>query len=417
MAKTRNPLATYRNALRSETVAGTVLIIGAIIALIWANSPLRDSYAALSDTVVGPHSLHLDLSLASWAADGLLAIFFFVVGMELKHEFVAGSLRDLRQALVPILAAVFGMAGPVLVYVLVQVVSGSGNFDGWAVPVATDIAFALAVLGVFGKGLPPAVRTFLMTLAVVDDLLGIVIIAIFFSSGIAIGFLLASFVTIAVFGFLVQRRITHWLILWPLGILAWYFMHGAGVHATIAGVILGMTVPALLRKGEDEALTHRLTDKIGFYTSGFILPIFAFFAAGVNVVDSGGFGKMLADPVAMGIYLGLPFGKLLGIFGGVVLLIKLFRLRLGNGVDLPDIFAVSFVAGIGFTVSLLIATLSFDHADPHGAHARVAVILGSVIALILGAMFLRIRARHRIRHAGADFTLEERARAKRQQQR
>lgn len=415
MAHGRGPLAAYRNALRSETFAGTVLIIGAVVALIWANSPLRDTYTALSETVVGPHALHLDLTLSAWAADGLLAIFFFVVGMELKHEFVAGSLRDLRQAAVPILAAVFGMAGPMLVYVTVQALTGSGNYGGWAVPVATDIAFALAVLGVFGKGLPPAVRTFLMTLAVVDDLLGIVIIAIFFSSGINFLYLALSFATVAVFGALVQKRITAWYLLWPLGILAWYFMHGAGVHATIAGVILGMTVPALMRKDEDEPLTESLSHRMGFYSSGFILPVFAFFAAGVNVVDSGGFATMLSDPVAMGIYLGLPFGKLIGIFGGVVLMIKVFRLRLGNGVDLPDIFAVSFVAGIGFTVSLLIATLSFEHTDPTGAHARVAVILGSVIALILGAVFLRLRARQRIRHAAEDFTLEERARARRRQ--
>lgn len=180
MPHRQNPIARYRRALHNEATAGIVLILGAVLALIWANSPLRESYATLSETVVGPESLHLALPIAHWAADGLLAIFFFVVGMELKHEFVAGSLRDIKQALVPILAAVFGMAGPVLVYVVIQIVTGSTVYDGWAVPVATDIAFALAVLGVFGKGFPPAVRTFLMTLAVVDDLLGIVIIAIFF---------------------------------------------------------------------------------------------------------------------------------------------------------------------------------------------------------------------------------------------
>lgn len=400
MSQRRGPIARYRFALRNETFAGIVLIIGAIIALIWANSPARETYFDVAATVVGPEALHLDLPLSAWASDGLLAIFFFIVGMELKQEFVVGSLRDMKQALVPVLAAVFGMAGPVLLYALIQVLTGSGNFQGWAVPVATDIAFALGVLGVFGKGLPPAVRTFLMTLAVVDDLLGIIIIAIFFSSGINFLFLALSLLTIGVFGFLVQKRITRWYILWPLGILAWYFMHGAGVHATIAGVALGMTTPAIMKRGEDNSLTHVFTEKLNFYSAGIILPIFAFFAAGVNIVDSGGFGQMLSDPVAMGIYLGLPFGKCIGIFGGVFLLVKVFRLRLGNGVDLPDIFGVSLVAGIGFTVSLLIATLSFDAADPHGAHARVAVILGSLISMVLGGIALRVRANQRIRHAG-----------------
>lgn len=414
MPHRQNPIARYRRALHNEATAGIVLILGAVLALIWANSPLRESYATLSETVVGPESLHLALPISHWAADGLLAIFFFVVGMELKHEFVAGSLRDIKQALVPILAAVFGMAGPVLVYVVIQIVTGSTVYDGWAVPVATDIAFALAVLGVFGKGFPPAVRTFLMTLAVVDDLLGIVIIAIFFSDGLDFIFLATALAIVAIFGLLVQRRIIRWYILWPLGILAWYFMHLSGVHATIAGVALGMTVPALMKRGEHHALTEQLSEKINFYSAGFILPIFAFFAAGVNVVDSGGFGGMLVDPVSLGIYLGLPLGKFIGIFGGVFLMIKVFRLKLGHGVDLPDIFAVSWVAGIGFTVSLLIATLSFAEGNPHGPHARVAVLVGSLLALVLGAIFLRLRASQHQRGAIGKRRLQSESRTRRE---
>ncbi|QRV01956.1 Na+/H+ antiporter NhaA [Arcanobacterium phocisimile] len=392
MPHRQNPIARYRRALHNEATAGIVLIVGAILALIWANSPIRESYMTLSETVIGPHSLHLDLTMSEWAADGLLAIFFFIVGMELKHEFVAGSLRDVKQALVPILAAVFGMVGPVVVYVVIQALTGSTVYDGWAVPVATDIAFALAVLGVFGKGFPPAVRTFLMTLAVVDDLLGIIIIAIFFSNGLNFLYLFIALAIVAVFGVLVRRRITKWYILWPLGILTWYFMHMSGVHATIAGVLLGMTIPVITTRKEPQPLTQTLTEKLEFYSAGFILPIFAFFAAGVNVVDSGGFGSMLVDPVSMGIYLGLPLGKFLGIFGGVYFMIKVLRLKLGHGVDLPDIFAISWVAGIGFTVSLLIATLSFTEGNPHGPHARVAVLLGSLLALLIGAFFLHLRA-------------------------
>ena len=394
------PLQSYRRALRNETFASAMLLLGAVIALIWANSPIRESYFTMANTVVGPEALHLNLPIASWVSDGVLAIFFFVVGLELKQEFVVGSLRDMRQAAVPMIAAAFGMAGPIAVYLLVQVITGSGLYGGWAVPVATDIAFALAVLGLFGKGLPPAVRTFLMTLAVVDDLLGILIIAILFSNGLNFIYLGLAFVCIAVFAALVQNRITHWYLLIPVAVLAWYFMHTSGIHATIAGVALGMMVPAKPRAGEKQYMTERFSHKLEFLSSGFVLPIFAFFASGVNIIDSGGIGKMLTDPVGMGVYLGLPIGKFIGISGGVWIMIKIFKLRLGNGVDLKDIYGVSIVAGVGFTVSLLIATLSFDATDPHGAHARVAVILGSVISVIIGGLVLRMRANQRIRHAG-----------------
>ena len=402
MAPKAGPIARYRRALTNESFAGLIMVAAAAIAIAWANSPFRESYATISETVVGPEALHLHMSIAHWASDGLLALFFFVVGLELKQEFVVGSLRDPRRAVVPIIAAITGMAGPVLVYVAIQLVTGSEQMAGWAIPVATDIAFALAVLSIFGKGLPPAARTFLMTLAVADDLGGIVIIGIFFSNGINILWLLASIATVAVFGLLVQRRITHWWLLWPLGILAWYFMHNAGIHATIAGVLLGMTVPAKAKSRKDGSLTEALAEKLHFYSAGIVLPIFAFFASGVNVVDSGGLGGMFADPVAMGIYLGLPLGKCIGIFGGVFIMVKLFKLKLGNGVDLADILPISLVAGIGFTVSLLIAYLSFPEGDPHGAHARVGVIIGSLLAVILGAVALRLRLRTRVRGSGKD---------------
>ena len=391
------PLATYARKLESETFAGMVLLAAAAIALIWANSPWRESYKAISSYVVGPGALHLDLPVASWASDGLLAIFFFVVGLELKTEFVTGSLRDVKRALVPILAAIFGMMGPALVNTVVQVISGSGVYDGWAIPVATDIAFAVAVLGIFGKGFPPAVRTFLLTLAVTDDLLGITVIAIFYTEQIHFLYLFASFALIALFGVLAQRRVTSWWVLVPIAVVAWGLMHSSGVHATIAGVLMGMTVPALTRTDERHPLTHSFGARISPWSNGLVLPVFAFFAAGVSVVDSGGLGGMLADPVAIGVYLGLPLGKLLGIWGGVAILLKVSRLRLGDGMSLADLFPVALVAGIGFTVSLLIASLSFDAGTPESAHARVGVILGSLIAAVLGAIALRVRARQRTR--------------------
>lgn len=402
MSTAKNPITWYKTRLHSETFAGGMLLLGAAIALFWANSPWRETYSDLSNTTVGPEAIGLDLSLATWASDGLLAIFFFVVGLELKTEFIAGSLRDMKQALVPMIAAVCGIAGPVLVYVLVITISGSGIYDGWAIPVATDIAFALAVLGVFGKGLPTAARTFLLTLAVVDDLLGITIIAIFFSDGISFLWLGVSFAAIALFAVLVNKRITNWWLLWPIAIFAWTTMHSAGVHATIAGVLMGLSVPAIAKATEKKPLTEHFGGRLDFWSAGIVLPIFAFFAAGVNVVDTGGFGAMLTNPVAIGLYLALPFGKFLGIWGGTALITKVFRLRLGKGLHLADIGAVSLIAGVGFTVSLLIASLSFAPDHPYAGYARIAVILGSLISAVLGAIALRLRARTRKEESEGD---------------
>lgn len=402
MAAKPSIIQRYRNALKNETIAGLVLIIGAVIALIWANFPIeaaRDAYAHFANFQIGAEAIHLNLSLADWAADGLLAIFFFVVGLELKQEFAIGSLRDIRKALVPMIAAVFGMVGPILVYTAIQLIGQSGHFEGWAIPVATDIAFALAVLGLFGKGLPPAARTFLMTLAVVDDLLGIILIAVFFASNLNFLALFISLALIAVFAIIVQKRITKWYILWPIGILAWYFMHLSGVHATISAVALGMMVPAIQRKQEAEPLTAVFTHKLEFYSAGLVLPIFAFFAAGVNVVDSGGLASMLSDPIAIGVYLGLPIGKMIGITGSVFVMIKVFRLRLGKSLQIKDILPISLIAGIGFTVSLLIATLSYDASSAYGAHARVAVLVGTLISVVVGGIATKMRANYRMRNA------------------
>ena len=393
-------ITRYRKALKNETIAGIVLIIGAVVALVWVYFPVKEArelYETIAFTELFELAGH-SMSASVIAADFLLALFFFIVGLELKQEFVIGSLRDVKQALVPILAAVFGMVGPIAVYSIVQLLSDSPNWSGWAVPVATDIAFALGVLGLFGKGLPIALRTFLMTLAVVDDLLGITIIAVFFSSNLNFVFLTLSILTIGVFGFMVQRRITHWYILWPLGLLAWLFMFISGIHATIAAVGLGMTVPAIQRKDEPLPMTEHITERLNFYSAGIVLPIFAFFAAGVNVVDSGGVMAMLTDPAAMGVYLGLPVGKTVGITLGVMLLVYVFKLKLGKGLSIPDIMAVSMVSGIGFTVSLLIATLSFAPDDVAGPHARVAVLLGTFISLVLGALLLRMRASWHAKH-------------------
>jgi NhaA family Na+:H+ antiporter len=227
--------------LRRETVGGALMLLATVVALVWANSPAADSYAALRELQVGPEVLHLNLSLGVWASDGLLAIFFFVAGLELKREFVAGDLRDPRRAALPVVAALGGMAVPAILFLLVNATTGAGALRGWAIPTATDIAFALAVLAVISTHLPVALRTFLLTLAVVDDLFAITIIALFYTHDLVPALLLAAALPLAVFIVLVQRRLRTWWLLLPLAALTWSLVHASGVHATAAGVLLAVS--------------------------------------------------------------------------------------------------------------------------------------------------------------------------------
>lgn len=380
--------------LANDKTAGLILIAAAAFAILWANSPMRETYFAISEYHVGPASLGLNMSIAHWAQDGLLTIFFFVVGLELKTEFVTGSLRDPREAALPMIAAVFGMAGPALIFTLIMLMSNHTEaLHGWAIPTATDIAFAVAILQIFGKGLPPAARTFLLTLAVVDDLLGILVIALFYASDMHLMFLVGAFAAVIVFALLVQFRITKWWLLVPLGIIAWYCMYRSGVHATIAGVLLGMMVPAKRRRTEEQ-MTHRFTTLINPLSAGLAVPIFAFFAAGVNIVDTpGGAANMITHPVAMAVALALPFGKFIGIFGCVVIFTKLTPLRLGAGVDLADILPISFVAGIGFTVAMLISHLAFKGDELYTQAGSLGVVMGTLLSVILGSVLLQMRVK------------------------
>ncbi|HEY8717498.1 Na+/H+ antiporter NhaA [Pengzhenrongella sp.] len=382
----------FADDLRSENAGAILLLVGAVVALVWVNSPWRDGYTALSDAVVGPSALGLDLSLAQWATDGLLAIFFFVVGLELKREMVDGQLRRPSTAIVPILAAVGGMAVPAGIYALVNATSAGGAMGGWAVPVATDIAFAVAVLTIFGRRLPTALRAFLLTLAVVDDLLGIVVIAIFYADDLAFVWLGAALATIAVFALCVRRRgMTAWVLV-PLAILAWGFMHASGIHATIAGVMLGFTVPALARPGEQQSLAERFEHLWRPVSAGLAVPVFALFAAGISF-SAADLMRAADDPAAQGVALGLVIGKPVGILLATFLLVKLTRANLDESVRWPDLVAVSVVAGVGFTVSLLIGALSFDATSPHSDHIKAAVLVGSVASAALGAILLTCRSR------------------------
>jgi NhaA family Na+:H+ antiporter len=380
--------------LRAETVGGALLLLGAVLALLWANSPWRSAYANLVDWVPFPggHRLHLDLSLAAWAADGLLAIFFFVVGLELKREFIAGDLRDRRKAALPVVAAMGGMLLPALCYVTVALAAGGANLRGWAIPTATDIAFALAVLAVVSSHLPQGLRAFLLTLAVVDDLFAIVIIAVFYPTEFHPLPLLAALLPIAAFALLVQRRRTWWWALLPLAGLAWALVHASGVHATVAGVLLGFTVPVLPSRAGRPGLAEGLEHRWRPISAGLAVPAFAFFAAGVSLVDVD-LGGTLNDPVVIGVAAGLVLGKTVGVFGSTFLLARFTRAELDEEITWADLFGLALLAGIGFTVSLLIGELAFGAGSIQHERAKVAVLLGSLIAATLAAVVLVRRNR------------------------
>lgn len=397
MEPTRTPTGARRTRvaqlLRLETTSGALLLLAAAAALIWANSPARESYAELMALRIGPEALHLDLSVAGWAADGLLAVFFYVVGVELKHEVVAGSLRDPKRAAVPVIAAIGGMALPAAVYVTVVLLAGDPQaLSGWAIPAATDIAFALAVLAIFGRGLPIGLRTFLLTLAVVDDLLAILVIAFFYTASVQLFAVLGAVVAITAFALLARSRYAFWWVLLPVALVAWWCMHESGIHATIAGVLLGAVVPARPILGERTARTHRHEAAVRPWSTAIALPIFAFCSAGVSVADGGGFAELAAQPVLVAVAAGLVLGKLFGVLGITALVTRLTPLRLPDGIGVRDLVPIALLTGIGFTVSLLITELSFDDAARTDA-AKLAVLIGSGTAALLAAPLLRWDAR------------------------
>jgi Na+:H+ antiporter, NhaA family len=384
--------------LRSETVGGALLLAAAALALAWANSPWSAAYETLRDTRVGPASLHLDLTLGTWAADGLLALFFFVAGLELKREFVAGDLRDPRRAALPVAAAVGGMLVPALVFVAFNLGAGDGALGGWAIPSATDIAFALAVLAVISTHLPTALRTFLLTLAVVDDLLAIVVIAVFYTDDLSPMYLLLALVPLALFGLLVQKRVRRWWLLVPLAGAAWLLVHESGVHATVAGVLLAFTVPVLRSEaaggpaagpGLAEHFEHRLRP----LSAGFAVPVFAFFSAGVTVGGLAGLGAALSNSVAVGIAVGLVAGKVAGISAAAWLVARFTRAELDEGLGWLDVVGLALLGGIGFTVSLLITELAYGPGTERYDAAKVGILAGTLAAALLAAVVLRLRNR------------------------
>ncbi|MCK9921465.1 Na+/H+ antiporter NhaA [Frankia sp. AgPm24] len=382
--------------LRQETIGGALLLAATVLALAWANSPWSESYQSMLSYQVGPSWAHLNLTLAQWTADGLLAIFFFVAGLELKREFVAGDLRDPRRAAVPVLAAVGGVAVPAMLYTLVNL--GGDAARGWAIPTATDIAFALAVLAVIGRHLPSALRTFLLTLAVVDDLIAIVIIAIVYTRDLRVLPLLGALVPLAVFTLLVQRRVRSWWLLLPLAAATWTLVHASGVHATVAGVLLGFAVPVVRSKragGPDAGpgLAEHFEHRWRPLSAAVAVPVFAFFSAGVTIGGLNGLTDALSDRAAVGIVIGLVVGKPLGIMTATYLVARFTRATLDDGLAWVDVLGLAVLAGIGFTVSLLIGELAFGTGSTRDDHVKIAVLTGSLLAALLAAVALRLRNR------------------------
>ena len=381
--------------LRAETVGGALLVGAALLALVWANTPWRGAYAALSELRVGPAALHLDLTLTQWSADGLLAIFFFVAGLELKREFVSGDLRSPRRAVLPVAAALGGMVVPALIFVAVNARTGGGALAGWAIPTATDIAFALAVLALVGTALPTALRTFLLTLAVVDDLLAITIIALFYTAELHALPLALAAVPLALFAVLVQRRVRAWWLLLPLAVATWALVHASGVHATVAGVLLGFAVPVLRRSaGPGPGLAEHFEHRVRPISTGVAVPVFAFFAAGVSVTDAGGLGRSLAATITLGIVLGLVVGKTVGVLGATWLVARFTRAQLAPEPELVDVLGLALLSGIGFTVSLLIGELAYGANSDDDDLVKIGVLAGSIAAALLAAVILRMRERH-----------------------
>jgi NhaA family Na+:H+ antiporter len=374
----RSESSFLTDLFRSEAVGGLLALGAAVVALVWANSAWSHSYHDLVTLQVGP------LDLEHWGADGALTLFFFVAGLEVKREFVVGSLRRPVDAVVPVAAALCGVAVPALIYLLVNVSASSGQPAGWAIPSATDIAFALAVLAVVGSHLPTSLRAFLLTLAVVDDLVVITIIALVFTDEVHLADLAASLALVVVWALLQHWRVRGWWAYLPVGVAAWWFMHESGVHATIAGVLLGLLTRVRPDPDEDHSPAEDLEHRLSPISAGVAVPFFALVSAGVSI--SAG-TSLLRDPIVIGVVAGLVLGKPLGVLGGTYLVTRFTHAELSDELTWSQLVGVAMLAGIGFTVSLLVAELTFTGADRTAA--KTAVLGASLLSAALGAVTLR----------------------------
>jgi NhaA family Na+:H+ antiporter len=366
--------------MRLETASGILLLVATIIAMLVANSPLSDIYNALLDTTVAVQvgALAIDKPFLLWVNDGLMAVFFFLIGLEIKREIMEGELSSLSQIVLPGVGALGGMAVPAAIYTWMNW-GDPIALDGWAIPVATDIAFALALLGVFGARVPTSLKVFLLTLAIFDDLAAIVIIALFYSGDLSLNALLIGAVALVIAVAMNIVGVTRTSSYILLGIVLWVAVLKSGVHATLAGVVIALFVPMRDADGKSplRTLEHDLHGPVAFA----ILPIFAFVNAGLPL--SGLSIDDVIDPVSFGIVAGLLIGKPMGILAFVGLAVGLRFAQLPTNVNWTQLFGVACACGIGFTMSLFIAGLAFEHGSgDYFGRDRLGILLGSVLSAI-----------------------------------
>ncbi|MBC8128388.1 MAG: Na+/H+ antiporter NhaA [Gloeobacteraceae cyanobacterium ES-bin-144] len=372
--------------LKLETSSGILLMAFAVIAIVWANSGWSGVYESVFSTkfTIGYGDAMLSKPLVLWINDGLMAVFFLVVGIEIKRELMTGELNNSRKATLPAAAALGGMLVPALLFTLFN--KGLPSQAGWGVPMATDIAFSLGVLAMLGKRIPLALKILLTAVAIVDDLGAVIVIAVFYTATIK-GALLASSLGLIGLAWMFGRVGGRSVIVFTLlGVIAWVFMLKSGVHATIAGVLLAFALPTRQLAHEAEPLGQRLEHALHPWVAFVIMPIFALANAGVVV--SGSFTEALAKPPSLGIITGLVLGKPIGIFGFAWLAVKLGIATLPAGLTWGKIFGMSLLAGIGFTMSLFIADLAFGTSE-NLTYAKAGILAGSLISGILGYLYLR----------------------------
>ena len=385
--------STVVEFMRLEAAGGIVLLVSAVIALVWVNVD-NDSYHGVWDhhfefgVVLFGDLFSVDEHLKGWVNDALMVIFFFVVGMEIKRELVAGELRDPRRAALPLIAAAGGMIVPAAIFAFMNL--GGDGIDGWGIPVATDIAFVVGVLALFGRRLPAGLRVFLLTLAIADDIGGIAIIAVFYTDDLSLPWLGGALGLIALIVAAQRFGVRHVPVYAVIGFVLWYATFESGIHATIAGVVLGLLTPARPFRGRD--VMHSLEHNLLPYSSFLIVPLFALANAGVEVTPDA-LGDAFSERVAWGVILGLVVGKFVGISATTLAGVRLGAGRLPDGVNIGHVFGAALLAGIGFTVSLFIAELSFDGKAVLLDQAKIGVLAGSIIAGALGAAFLYVVSR------------------------
>lgn len=381
--------ANPNGKLSHETVGGLLLVLAAALAMIAANTGLAPYYAALLGTpiVISIGDFAIAKPWLLWINDGLMALFFFTVGLEIKREMLEGELSSLRQIALPAVAAVGGMAMPAAVYWLLNREQPPA-LNGWAIPTATDIAFAMGILSLLGKRVPPALKLFLLTLAIFDDLGAIVIIALFYTANLsmkALAFALAAYAILAVINYKKVQRIAPYLF---VGAIVWVSLLKSGVHATLAGVFVAFTIP-LRVVGQATPPLKQLESDLHPVVNFGVLPIFAFANAGVAL---GGVGlSILGQPITLGILLGLFLGKQLGVFAATWLAIKLGVAAMPSGATWKSLYGIAIMCGIGFTMSLFIATLAFENGGPTTVlSTRVGVLAGSLLSAVFGYVWLRL---------------------------